>query len=87
MRGIANKMEKLGKQTFENIAGITKGVFEFSITSVDKAEELSIKESGLLRANARAENKDLCDKFSDYLSQTNPLFDKTKFMDACIVEK
>ena len=32
MRGIANKMEKLGKPTFENIAGITKGVFEFSIT-------------------------------------------------------
>ena len=54
---------------------------------MDKAEELSIKESGLLRANARAENKDLCDKFSDYLSQTNPLFDKTKFLDACIVEK
>jgi len=79
-------MTELTRQHFEEIVRIIKN-------SVNNIETLtSTAGTGVYLDSEKRErvkeitNDILCNNFADWLSTTNPGFDRSKFMDACIVE-
>lgn len=70
-------MSELTRQHFKEIAETIKRV----VREIDK----KIKQDGKIKKEEL--NRTICNMFADYLATTNPRFDRSRFMEACLIKE